>query len=180
MPLKGKKVAMIIAPENFRDEEFNIPYKHLTGKGAVVDVFSTRKGTARGMFGTTVSVNRTIDELNVSEYDAIVFVGGAGTSIVRKEKRALEIAKEAVKEDKVLGAICWAPTILAKAGVLKGKNATVWLGNDPEYGMRTDKVLEKFGATYSGEGYTVDGKIITADGPTNAENFAKAIEKLIS
>ncbi|MEM2948117.1 MAG: DJ-1/PfpI family protein [Candidatus Anstonellales archaeon] len=180
MALKGKRIAMIIAPENFRDEEFNIPYKYFTNKGAVVDVFSTKKGTARGMFGTTVSVNKTIQELGVSNYDAIVFVGGAGTPTVRKEERAIEIAQEAVEQDKVLGAICWAPTILAKAGVLEGKNATVWVGDDPEYGMRTDKVLEKFGATFSGEGYTVDGKIVTANGPANAENFAKAIEKLLS
>jgi protease I len=180
MPLKGKKIAMIIAPENFRDEEFKIPYTYFTEKGATVDVFSTKKGTARGMFGTTVSVNKTLRDLNVSKYDAIVFVGGAGTPIVRKEERAIEIAKEAVEQGKVLGAICWAPTILAKAGVLEGKKATVWVGDDPEYGMRTDQVLKKYGAIFTGEGYTVDGNIVTANGPANAENFAREIAELLS
>lgn len=180
MSLKGKKIAMIIAPQNFRDEEFNIPYSHFSEKGATVDVFSTKKGTAKGMFGTNVEVNKTIGGLDVSEYDAIVFVGGAGTPIVRKEERALEIAREAVEQNKVLAAICWAPTILAKAGVLDGKKATVWVGDDPEYGMKTSKVLEKFNATFTGEGYTVDGSIVTADGPVNAENFAKEIAKLLS
>ncbi len=180
MPLNGKRIAIIIAPENFRDEEFQIPYNYFTERKAQVDVFSTKKGTARGMFGATVSVNKTIDELNVSEYDAIVFVGGAGTPIVRKEERALEIAREAAEQDKVLAAICWAPTILAKAGVLEGKKASVWVGVDNEYRMRTDEVLKKYGAIFTGEGYTVDGNIVTATGPAEAENFAKEIAALLS
>ena len=180
MELKGKKVAMIIAPENFRDEEFQIPYDYFTKGGAAVEIFSTKKGTAKGMFGTTVTINKTLNDLDVNKYDAIVFVGGAGTPIVRKEDRALEIAKKAAEEKKVLGAICWAPTILAKAGVLEGKKATVWVGDDPEYGMRTDQVLKKYGAIFTGEGYTVDGNIVTANGPANAENFAREIAELLS
>ncbi len=180
MALKGKKIAMIIAPENFRDEEFQIPYDYFTERGATVDVFSTRKGTAKGMFGTTVSVNKTLSDLDAGRYDAIIFVGGAGTPTVRKEERAIEIARKAVERDKVLAAICWAPTILAKAGVLEGKKATVWVGMDDEYGMRTDEVLKKYGAIFTGEGYTVDGKIVTANGPANAENFAREITQLLS
>ena len=178
--LSGKRIAMIIAPENYRDEEFQIPYEYFKEKGAEVDVFSTRKGTATGMLGGSFEVEKTLDELNVDEYDAIVFVGGSGTPIVRSNDTALKIAKEAAEKGKVLGAICWSPTVLAKAGVLKGKRATVWLGDDPEYGMKTSEVLEKYGAVYTGEGHTIDGNIVTAKGPRYAEYYAKDIEKLLT
>jgi protease I len=91
----------------------------------------------------------------------------------------LEIAQEAVKKGKVLGAICWSPTILAKAGVLNGINATVWLGNDTEYGMTTNMVLAKYGANYAGQDLIIDGKIVTANGPPAAEKYAKAIWNLL-
>jgi len=64
----------------------------------------------------------------VSNYNAIVFVGGPGTPLLRNIVILQKIAKDAVASGKILGAICWSPTILAKAGLLKGKNATVWYG----------------------------------------------------
>ncbi len=99
--------------------------------------------------------------------------------MLRKEGRALEIARETLEAKKVLAAICWAPTILAKAGVLRGKRATVWVGADAEYGKKTSEVLEDFGAQYSDEGCVVDGKIVTADGPATAKKMAGEILKLL-
>jgi len=174
-----KRIAMIIAHEGFQDVEFGTPYKFFTDHGAKVDIFSNKNGTATGGFGLEVEVNGTLDQLKVDDYDAIVFIGGPGTPSLRKEPRALEIAQEAVKKGKVLGAICWSPTILAKAGALNGINATVWLGNDPEYGMTTNMVLAKYGANYAGQDLITDGKIVTANGPPAAEKYAKAIWNLL-
>jgi protease I len=174
-----KRIAMIIAHEDFQDVEFGTPYKFFIDKGAKVDVFSNKGGTATGSFGLEVEANGSLDKLKVDNYDAIVFIGGGGTPSLRKEPRALEIAQEAVKKGKVLGAICWSPTILAKAGVLNGINATVWLGNDPEYGMTTNMVLAKYGANYAGKELMVDGKIVTANGPPAAGKYAEAIWRLL-
>jgi protease I len=79
----------------------------------------------------------------------------------------------------VLAAICWAPTILAKAGLLKGKKATVWVGPDAEYAKDTSEVLGDFGAEYVGKGCVVDGKVVTADGPATAKEMAQEIVKLL-
>ncbi|MEM4359065.1 MAG: DJ-1/PfpI family protein [Candidatus Bilamarchaeaceae archaeon] len=173
------RVLMIVAPEKYRDEELEIPKKYLEDKGHKIEIASTRKGRCNGMLGGSAEASLSLSDVAVEEYDAIIFVGGAGTPIVRKEPRALEIARESAVKGKIVAAICWAPTILAKAGVLKNKNATVWLGNDPEYGMETNKVIEKFGGKYISEGVVVDGKIVTADGPSNAKQFAEAIAKLL-
>ncbi|HOW52084.1 MAG TPA: DJ-1/PfpI family protein [bacterium] len=177
--LAGKKILMIVAPERFRDEEYAVPHAHFIGLGAKVTVASLKKGMATGMFGVKAEATVTLIEVKTADYDAVVFVGGSGTPLVRADARAVEIAKEA-KGHPVLAAICWAPTILAKAGVLAGRKATVWQGEDAEYGMTTDKMLEKNGAKYTGEEVTVDGNIVTGNGPHAAKRFAEAIEKKLA
>jgi protease I len=172
-----KKIAMIIAPKNYQDTEFGVPYRFFKDQGAQVDVYSTKKGVATGFLGGTFNVEHTLNELNASNYNAIVFIGGAGTPLVRSDNNSVKIVKDTLANNKILGAICWSPTILAKAGVLKGKNATVWYGPDSEYGMLTSEYLQQQGAKYTGQDVTVDGNIITADGPASAQKYAEAIWK---
>ncbi|HQT45252.1 MAG TPA: DJ-1/PfpI family protein [Candidatus Micrarchaeota archaeon] len=171
-------IAFVIAFENFRDEEFFVPYEHLKGK-ADCEVFSTKTGMARGKLGGTFKVDKLIDAINPQAFDAIVYIGGPGTPSVRAYPKAVEKAKEMNAGGKSVCAICWAPTILAKAGVLAGRKATCWLGFDDEYGIPTDKVLMKYGAVYEKKGAVQDGKIITADGPEHAKDFALLIGKAL-
>ena len=172
-----KKIAMIIAPKGYQDTEFGVPYRYFKDQGATVDVYSTKKGVASGAFGATFNVEHTLSELNVSNYNAIVFIGGPGTPLVRNDSNSGKIAKDTIAAGKVLGAICWSPTILAKAGVLKGKNATVWAGPDTELGMLTQEYLQEQGARYTGQDVTVDGNIITANGPAAAQKYAESLWK---
>jgi len=173
------KIVMIVAPEGYRDEELEVPKKHFEGNGHDVKIASTKMGTCTGVRGGTAEATLALDDINVAEFDAVIFVGGPGTPVIRKEPKATGIAKEAAEKGKVVAAICWACTTIAKAGILEGKKATVWVGNDSEYGMTTDKVMEKFGAVYEKKGVVVDGKFVTADGPASAKQFAEEIEKLI-
>jgi protease I len=122
-----KRIAMIIAHSGFQDTEFSVPFAWFRQKGADVKVFSTKPGIAKGSFGLSVEVDGDLDSLDVANYDAIVFVGGSGTMALRDDARAIGIAKTAKALGKAIGAICWSPTILAKAGVLEGRDATVWL-----------------------------------------------------
>ncbi len=172
-------IAFVIAFENFRDEEFFVPYEYLKEK-AVCEVFSTKTGLARGKLGGTFKIIKLIDEIDTSAFNAIVFIGGPGTPSVRAYPQAVEKAREMHGAGKLICAICWAPTILAKAGVLKEKRATCWVGFDYEFGMQTDKYLEQNGAHYEKKGAVQDGKIITADGPAHATEFAVLIGKAIS
>ncbi|MCS7131535.1 MAG: DJ-1/PfpI family protein, partial [Hadesarchaea archaeon] len=86
------------------------------------------------------------------------------------DERALSIAKDAAKKGKKVGAICIAPIILANAGVLEGKRATVWNGDFV-------RMLKERGAKYTGKQVEVDGNIITANGPTAAKEFGRTIAK---
>jgi len=165
--LSGKKVVMIIASRNFRDEEFQEPYNLLKESGAEVTVASSSLETAHGMLGATAKPDILIGDINVADYDAVIFVGGSGSSEYFDDPTAHKIAQEAASSGKVLCAICIAPSTLANAGVLKGKKATAFAS---EAGN-----LRAKGANYTGAGVEIDGNIITADGPGSAAQFAKAI-----
>ena len=166
--IEGKKVLMIIAPSNFRDEEYKEPREILEAQGAKVTVASSTLKGSRGMLGLFVQPDILLNQVEVKDYDAILFIGGSGASEYWNDKTAHGIAQEAVKQDKVLGA----PVTLANAGVLKGKRATVW----PSEGIK----IRNLGVQYIPSSVQVDKKIITADGPKSAKVFGEAIVKTLS
>lgn len=169
--LEGKTVALIIASQQFRDEEFKEPRDLLTKNGAKVIVASTSTKEAAGMLGMKVKPDILIGDLSVDVLDAVIFIGGMGASEYFTNPRAWEIARETFKQKKVLGAICIAPVTLAEAGLLKGKKATVW--------QSERKKLETAGAKYTGRPVTIDGNIVTANGPKAAKEFAQAVVGLL-
>jgi len=164
---QGGRILMIIAPEGFRDEELQIPKRAFERAGYEVVIASSTLGTARGMLGAKVKPQILLKDVKVKDYDAVVFVGGVGAQYYFNHREALRIAQEAASQGKVLGAICLAPGILARAGVLKGKRATVWRSEA--------KTLKEKGAIYTGQQVEVDGKVITGNGPTAAPLFASKI-----
>lgn len=170
--MEEKRVVMIIASKNFRDEELQKPKSILEKQGIKIVIASTTKDVVTGMLGATAKPDILISELKVMDYDAIVFVGGGGASEYWNDPIAHAIIQEAVKQGKILCAICIAPVTLANAGVLKGKRATVWP-------TEQDKLKAK-GALYTGKKVEVDGNIITGSGPKAAKEFGKAIVKALT
>ena len=172
----AKKIAMIIAFKDFRDEELFIPKSIFEKEGIEVKVVSTQKGKAIGSYGGVIDVELTLDEIDVSDFNGIVFVGGQGAVNYINEEKCHQIAKKALEQEKVLAAICIAPAILAESGVLKGKKATVWSSPLDKSAI---KILEKNGARYEKLPVVVDRKIVTANGPQSARKFAQEIIKIL-
>ncbi len=170
------KIAMIIAFRNFRDEEYFIPKEVFEKAGAQVTTVSTAVGMAIGSHGGEAEVTSTIDDLDVKSYDAIVFVGGPGSHHLLEDAQVHRIAQEAVKENKVVAAICFAPAILARAGILFGRKATVW---SSEIDKTAVKILQEEGALYRQEPVVVDGKIVTARGPEVAKDFGERVLEVL-
>jgi protease I len=165
--LAGKKVVMIIAPKNFRDEELLEPKKILENAGAEVTVASKGVQTSKGMLGAEVDVDIDYSAIDVNKYDAVIFIGGSGASVYFNDTKAHDLAKQTVAQGKLLGAICIAPSTLANAGVITGRKATC-------FDSEADNLRSK-GVNYTGEDVTIDGKIITAKGPHAAKEFGNAI-----
>lgn len=170
-PLEGKRVVMIIAEKDFRDEELLDPESVLDNQGAIVTVASTTLDSVMGMQGTSVHPDMLVKDINPENWDAVVFVGGVGASQYWNDSTAHRIAKGAMESGKILGAICIAPVTLARAGLLQGKKATCWQSEGEK--------LEAKGAEYTGADVERDGKIITASGPQAAMSFGLKLSEAL-
>ena len=171
-----KKIAMVIAFRDFRDEEYFIPKQILESSGAEITTVSASIGQAVGKLGGDTEVNVLLNDVKAADFDAVLFIGGPGAAKYIDDPTCHQIAKDVVLNNKVLGAICIAPAILARAGVLSGKKATVWSSALDKSAV---KILKDNGAIFQSEDVVVDGKIVTASGPQAAEDFAKAIINLL-
>jgi protease I len=174
--ISGKKIAMVVTFRDFRDAEYFIPADILTTCGAEIVNVSTQKGMAVGADGGDIEVQLTPQEFRVEDFDALVFVGGPGMGKNLENKDFQRMAQQAAKTGKVLGAICIAPVLLAKAGVLQGKKATVWSSPMDKSPIN---MLKEAGAAYQNEDVVIDDKIITANGPDAAESFGEALVEML-
>jgi protease I len=164
-----KAILMILAENPFRDPEYFDPKKVLESKGHKV-ITTCSAPFAIGAEGAKVKADILFRDVSAKDYDAIVLIGGVGSYQYHNDKKAHELAIYAAK-NKVLGAICASVGTIANAGVLKGKKATSFPG--------VADMVKAGGAIYTGDGVTVDGNIITADGPKSAKAFGEAIAKAL-
>jgi len=167
-----KKVAIVVAFVDFKDEECFIPKEILEKAGFKVDVVSNNLGIAHGAAGGELKVDFVIDQFKVDDYQAIIFIGGPGCLKNLDNQFSYQVAQEAVSQNKILAAICISPVILAKAGILEGRKATVWSSTLDKSPVKT---LQENGAIYQDEKVVVDGNIITANGPAAAQAFGQKI-----
>jgi len=168
------KIAIIIAFRNFRDEEYFIPKSIFLKHNFEVTTVSTYKGLAIGGSGGEARVDLLLGHLKMEDYDCLMFPGGPGAYRFIEDENIHEVIR---LYNGLLAAICIAPAILAKAGVLQGKKATVW---SSILEKETIKILKENGAQYTDKDVVVDGNIITANGPEAAENFSLTIvDKLL-
>lgn len=165
--LSNKKILMVIAPKNFHDAEFTKPKAKFEAQGIEVTVASASTNTATGMYGKKVKPDISLKDAKATDYDAVVFVGGSGVTVYKNNLNALALVLEAKKHNKLIGAICLAPVILAKADIVRGKKITV--------SPSGKHLMKKAGATCTGNRVEVDGLIVTGSGPDASEEFAEAI-----
>jgi protease I len=169
---KKKKAVLIVASENFRDEELFETKRELEQAGVETFLASAMTGNIRGMLGGRAKVSMLINGIVVDDYDAVVFIGGSGAKEYFTNPLALDIARQAAYKRKILAAICIAPTTLANAGVLKDVKATSFSSEEAQ--------LKKAGAQYTGADVERDGLIITGSGPQAATKFGKTIAEALA
>lgn len=158
---------MVVAPKDFRDEEYLEPRQVLEQGGVEVKVASLNLGEAKGVGGAIAPIDAMVEQVSAADYDAVLFVGGPGMVNLVSDQRLTKLTKDFYETGKLTTAICVAPAILAKAGILAGKRATSWSG------AKSD--LTNGGANYTGESVTIEGKIITANGPATAKEFGERV-----
>ncbi len=166
------KVLMVIAQQNFRDEELFQTKEELEKAGHSTVIASSSMNESTGMLGGKAMPKIKIDGVSEPGFQAIVFVGGTGAASYFNSRFALGLAKKFASAGKVVAAICIAPSILANAGLLKGKRATA-------YQSEKDNLEDK-GAQYTGAEVESDGMVVTANGPEAARSFGRKIAEMLA
>lgn len=162
-----KSALLVIAQDVFRDEEYARPLSVLSGGGVAVTTASVAAGPATGKLGMRAIADIALSDAVSSQWDAVVFIGGAGAQVYFDDPVAHSLASDTLNRGAILAAICIAPSILARAGVLKGIRVTAFAT------QRED--LESDGAVWIDDPVVVDGQIITGNGPDAAEHFGREI-----
>lgn len=160
------KAAVVLA-NGFEEIEAMASIDVLRRAGIEVDTFGLVGNVVTGSHGVRVWADKRLAELRVEHYDALILPGGPGYQELLKSSRVLELVRQFDAQHKLLAAICAAPLVLAKAGVLKGRRVTIYPGMEKELEYpRPERVV-------------LDGHILTAQGPAVALQFAlKVVEQL--
>ncbi len=170
--ITGKKVLIVIAYKDYQDHELKPVKEYLSMFGAHLNIASTSLGTATGKFGGTTEVDCLISDIHPEHYNAAIFIGGPGVVELQENLAVYPLIEGVARHCQVVAAICLAPILLAKAGVLKGKKATIWTSYDDN--SNADALTQRK-VRYSDKNVVVDGKFITANGPDAADLFARTI-----
>lgn len=125
-----------------------------------------------GVHGITVKADTLIEEIDRNNIEALILPGGlGGTENMEKNKTVKELILYANKNKKLICAICAAPSILGKMGLLSGKKATCYPGFEDTFN----------GGEYIKESVVKCNNFITSDGMGSAFKFGFAItEELAS
>lgn len=170
----NSKVVLVIASVGFQPIEYSDTKKELEREGLNVITASDMAGTARSSKNSSANVDITIDQLDVSAYEGIYLIGGPGALEHLDVPLIHSLINKCSTLGKSFGAICISPRILAKIGLLSGRNATGWDGDG-----KLAEFFSNHNVHYVQKPVVADGSIVTADGPSAAQEFGKTIARIL-
>ena len=130
-----------------------------------------KEGLAEGSHKVKVLPDTTLEKVDWHDFDGLVLPGGApGFVNLGNDQRIIDMAREMNRAGKCVAAICAAPSVLIKAGVLQGRKATV---------SPSGKAQVQACADFREDRVVVDKNLITSRAPGTALEFAlKLVEAL--
>ena len=166
MRLEGKRIIQVVS-NDFEDLELWYPVHRLREEGAIVDIVGEKADeTYIGKYGVPIKSNKTFDEINPAEYDAILVPGGWSPDLLRRFDSVLNMVRHFDQNKQPIGQICHACWVLISAGILKGVNVT----STP--GIKDD--MTNAGAIWHDEAVVVDGHIVSSRRPPDLPDYMRA------
>jgi protease I len=169
--LNGKKVAFLAA-DMVEQVELAEPWKTIEQAGGRAELVSLEPGEIQGFNhydkADKFSVDRTVGEVSVDDYDALVMPGGVGNpDTMRTNEDAVRFVRDFVESGKPTAAICHAPWMLVEADVARGRRLTSF------WSIETD--VRNAGGNWVDEEVVVDGNLVTSRNPDDLPAFNRAL-----
>ncbi|QKY68566.1 type 1 glutamine amidotransferase domain-containing protein [Lentibacillus sp. CBA3610] len=162
----------VLVTDMVEEIELTDPVKAYKEAGHTVDIISNEGNkTINGKNGDEIKADRGIDEVNASDYDALLVPGGFSPDLLRINQKNSEFAKTFFQDNKPIFAICHGPQFLINTDQLKGRELTSFVS------VRKD--LENAGATVKDEEVIVDGNLVTSRTPDDLPAFNRESLKLL-
>lgn len=170
-----KRIA-ILATNGFEQSELESPKEYLEQQGWTAEIISPESGSIKswtdGNWGSDFAVDRTLDDANASDYDALVLPGGViNPDQLRTDERALAFVRAFFDAGKPVAAICHGPQTLISADVVKGRTMTSYPS------VKTD--LVNAGAQWVDKEVVTDKGLVTSRTPEDLPAFNKKMAEEI-
>lgn len=170
------KTLAIIATDGFEQSELFEPKSKLEAMGAEIHIISIDdqqeiRAWDETDWGDTISVDKQIEQVSPSDYDAVILPGGQiNPDVLRINNKVISFIKTSLQEERVkaIAAICHAPWLLAEADIVKDKKITSFPS------IRTDML--NAGGLWEDKEVVVDGKLVTSRNPNDIPAFVEAIK----
>ena len=166
-----KSVLIIIAARDFNETEFFSVKDFLERNGVRVFIASDASGLCVGDKGSKIKHDVSFSNMKSANFDAVAIIGGNGILNYTENNKLKKVIRNFVDESKPVGAICNAPAVLAKVGVLKGKNATAY--------KEARGIIESEGGVFTESPVVVAENIVTAKDPDAALEFIETLFYLL-
>jgi DJ-1 family protein len=161
----------VFLADGFEEMEAIAPVDILKRAKIAVKTVGVTSLNPTGSGGVSIKCDLSIEDANTQGLEGIVLPGGMpGTENLFKNEKVKDIVNFCFDSGKIIGAICAAPIILGRLGLLKGKKACCFPGFEGELN----------GAEITDSRVCVDGNIVTGKGPGAALEFSlKLIETIM-
>ncbi|WP_404428183.1 type 1 glutamine amidotransferase domain-containing protein [Sutcliffiella horikoshii] len=168
----SKKIATLIT-NLFEDVEYTEPAQAFKEVGHEIITIDKQSGNqVTGKNGTTVNIDKSIDEVHPSDFDALLIPGGFSPDLLRDDDRFGEFAKAFIQDGKPVFAICHGPQVLIDTALLEGVDITGYKS------IRND--LKNAGANYKDEEVVISNNIVTSREPKDIPAFNRESLKLLA
>ncbi len=169
--MKNKSVLFFLASEDFNEVEFNTVKSAVERANFNLFIASDAFSLCTGDKGLKIRPDVSAYNMKAINFGGLVIIGGEGIRKYWNNKNLLKLVNGFVAQRKPVGAICMAPVVLARAGVLKEKKAVCYPPVKAE--------LEKEGVEFRDEPVVMEGNIVTARDYLSAEEFAGSMIYLL-